>query len=227
MAALKRIVMLFSIIARGKAKRYMDALRNKGIEFHIQTTAVGTAPSEMMDIFGLGTNDKDIVVSLASEQLVDSYVTELTKNIGTNAGYGGLMMCFDLSAINRLTAELVMRANRGNSETEGEKKVKEANTNKHQLILITVNQGYTDAVMQTARKAGAMGGTVLRARLAGTERFEHFGSMVEQEEKEIVAILSPCGVAAEIMEEVNRAHGLKSEACGMIMALPVDKAYKI
>jgi len=222
-----RIVMLFSIIARGKGKRYMEALRNKGIEFHIQTTAVGTAPSEMMDIFGLGTNDKDIVISLASEQLVDTYVTELTKNIGTNAGYGGLMMCFDLSAINRLTAELVMRANRAGSETGGEKKVKETNTNKHQLILISVNQGYTDAVMQTAKKAGAMGGTVLRARLAGTERLEQFGGMVDQEEKEIVAIPSPAGVAAQIMEDVNREHGLKSEARGMILALPVDKAYKI
>lgn len=225
MAETNRIVMLFSIIARGKAKRYMEALRDKGIEFHIQTTAVGTAPSEMMDIFGLGTNDKDIVISLASEQLVDTYVAELTKNIGTNAGYGGLMMCIDLSAINRLTAELVTRANRNSSDTGGEKKVKD--TNKHQLILISVNQGYTDAVMQTAKKAGAMGGTVLRARLAGTERLEQFGGMVDQEEKEIVAIFSPAGVAAQIMEEVNREHGLKSEARGMILAVPVDKAYKI
>ena len=205
----------------------MDALREKGIEFHIQMTAVGTAPSEMMDIFGLGTNDKDIVVSLASAQHADDYMAELTKNIGRNAGYGGLMMSFELSAINRLTAELVMRTNRFGGEMGGEKKVKEANTNKHQLILISVNQGYTDAVMQTAKKAGAMGGTVLRARLAGMERFEHFGDMIDQEEKEIVAILSPAGVAAQIMEEVNSEHGLKSEARGMIVALPVDKAYKI
>ena len=33
------------------------------------------------------------------------------------------------------------------------------------LILVSVNQGYTDAVMETAKASGAMGGTVLRARL--------------------------------------------------------------
>ena len=35
------------------------------------------------------------------------------------------------------------------------------------LILVMVNQGYTDEVMNTARAAGARGGTIIRSRFAG------------------------------------------------------------
>jgi hypothetical protein len=58
-----RIMLIFSIITRGKAKKYMENLQNNGMGFNIQTNGIGTAPSEMMDIFGLGTNDKDIVIT--------------------------------------------------------------------------------------------------------------------------------------------------------------------
>ena len=218
-----QITLLFSIVGRGKGKAYMDMLTGKGISFHMQMTAHGTAPSEMMDIFGLGNTDKDVVLSYATESACRAYVEDITRDVGASSSYGGLMMCFQLSAINRLTQEIIKR---GESQIQGGTK-KMANTHKQQLILVTVNQGYTGQVMQTAKKAGAMGGTVLRARLASAEKLEQYGDIAAQEEKEIIAILAPVGTAAKIMEEVNKAHGFHSEARGMITALPVDKAYKI
>lgn len=220
-----RIMMLFAIVGRGKGKKYMDTLTAKGISFHMQMTAHGTAPSEMMDIFGLGNTDKDVVISYATEQVCGSYVEELTKNVGASSGYGGLMMCFRLSAINRLTAEIINRSTPYSEEKGVTKRM--ANTHKQQLILVTVNQGFTGQVMQTAKKAGAMGGTILRARLASADNLEQYGDIAAQEEKEVIAILAPVGTAAKIMEEVNKEHGFHTDACGMITALPVDKAYKI
>lgn len=220
-----RIMMLFTIVGRGKGKKYMDTLTAKGISFHMQMTAHGTAPSEMMDIFGLGNTDKDVVISYATEKACNTYVEELTRNVGASSGYGGLMMCFQLSAINRLTAEIIHRSTSDSEERGGTKKM--ANTHKQQLILVTVNQGFTGQVMQTAKKAGAMGGTILRARLASADKLEQYGDIAAQQEKEVIAILAPVGTAAKIMEEVNKEHGFHTEACGMITALPVDKAYKI
>lgn len=220
-----RIMMVFSIITRGKAKKYMDSLSVSGMNFHMQTTAQGTAPSEMMDIFGLGTNDKDIVITLAPESIVDNYALELSKGLGGSFEYGGLMICIRLNAINRLTAELVNRASNTNQATGGKRKVKSGQ--KNQLILVSVNQGYTDAVMETAKAAGAMGGTVLRARLVDAGIIEQLGENAVQQERDIITIFAPASAAANIMEAVNREHGALSEANGMILALPVDKAYKI
>ena len=97
---------------------------------------------------------------------------------------------------------------------------------KNQLVLVSVNQGYTDAVMETAKRAGAMGGTVLRARLADGGVTEQLGENVH-EEREIIAIFAPVGTAAYIMEDINRIHGVMTDANGMVMAVPVDKAFKI
>ena len=220
-----RIMMIFSIITRGKAKKYMDSLDSNGIGFHMQTTAIGTAPSEMMDIFGLGTNDKDIVISFAPEKIINSYDYKISNGIGGGFEYGGLMLCVRLSAISRLTSELVNRASKEIDKNGGKNKVKSGQ--KNQLILVSVNQGYTDAVMETARGAGAMGGTVLRARLADSGMIEQLGDAEIQQERDIITIFAPEGTAAKIMEAVNREHGALSEANGMVMSIPVDKAYKI
>ena len=220
-----RIMLIFSIITRGKAKKYMENLLKNGMGFNIQANGVGTAPSEMMDIFGLGTNDKDIVVTLAPENIINSYVFDMNKGLGGSYEYGGLMMCVRLSAISRLGSELVNRASKEIDTTGGKKKVKSGQ--KHQLILVSVNQGYTDAVMQTARGAGAMGGTVMRARLSESSMMEQLGESQVQQEREIITIFAPAGTAAKIMDEVNRNHGVMSDANGIVMALPVDKAYKI
>ena len=223
--ASNRIMMVFSIITRGKAKKYMEKLQKSGMGFHMQTNAIGTAPSEMMDIFGLGTNDKDIVITLAPEDLINSYIFDMNKAFGGSFEFGGLMMCVRLSAISRLGSELVNRASKNNDTTGGKKKVKSGQ--KHQLILVSVNQGYTDAVMETARNAGAMGGTVMRGRLSESSIMEKLGEAQVQQEREIITIFAPAGTAVKIMDEVNRNHGVMSEANGIVMSLPVDKAYKI
>ena len=60
----------------------------------------------------------------------------------------------------------------------------------HQLILISVNQGCTDEVMHTARGAGAMGGTIIRSRLADGGMMGHFGIQDAMEEREIISAAS-------------------------------------
>lgn len=216
-----QIMMIVSIIERGRAKAYIDMLSKKSIGFHVQCVGQGTASSEMMDILGLSSNDKDIVLSYAPRRLVSALAAELTKDLSSGQGYSGLMMLLSMSAINHVAAELLLRQAR-NYETEGEESSMKSEYS-HSLILIMVNQGYTDAVMQTAKKAGATGGTVIRARLAGTEQ----AAMPIQEEKEIITILAPDSVRNQIMEEVNKEYGLRTKAGGVVCAVPVDRAMKI
>jgi hypothetical protein len=81
--------------------------------------------------------------------------------------------------------------------------------------------------METAKRAGAMGGTVLRARLTDSAIMEQLGNKTVHQEREIITIFAPATVAAHIMEDINRIHGALSDANGMVMSLPVDKAFKI
>lgn len=220
-----RIMMVISIIERGKANSYITMMQKHAIDFHMRSTGTGTASSEMMDILGLASNYKDVVFSFAPYKAVKSLATSIAKDLGSTSGYNGLMMILSTTAIGRITSELILHGTQ-DTEFEGDENAM-ASEYQHSLIFIIVNQGYTDAVMQTAKKAGATGGTVIRARMTGAEQSEHLSDLQIQDEKEIVAIFAPDSIRNEIMNAVNENFGIRTEAQGVICSVPVDKAFKI
>lgn len=221
----KRVMAIMSILERGKGKHYIERMRAQNIQMHIQTVGHGTAPSEMMDILGLGTKDKDVFISFATEKTVGQLVANLTQNLENSIRYGGLMMVIRASALNRLAAEIVVRSQTDDIDKEDKRIM--GSEGKYNLILITVNQGYADEVMETAKKAGATGGTVIRGRMLGAEQLKQIEDKGIQEEKEIITILSPTAISAQIMNEVNKEFGLRTDAKGIVCAVPVEKALKI
>lgn len=221
----ERIVMILSILSRGKGKRYMKMLDERGIKLHFQTVGFGTAPSEVMDLLGLSSNNKDVIFSFAPNGTVNAWASDSTKRVDTGYSYGGLAVILRLSAANRLMAEILNRHPIPEAE-KGESSPMKSEY-KHNLILISVNEGYADQVMQTAKAAGATGGTIIRARMAGSERLDQLMDVEVSEEKEIIVILSPENVGAKIMEDVNAEFGLRSKAAGTVCAVPVEKAFKV
>ena len=81
-------------------------------------------------------------------------------------------------------------------------------------------QGFTGPVMETAKKAGARGGTILRARWTGAGEMTTVLQL--QEEREVIAIVAPREKRAAIMEAVNAAHGARTEAGGEVLSLAVE-----
>ena len=219
----KKIMLLLSIVQQGKGKNLIKELRGLKVLINFQTTGLGTAPTEMMDIFGLGTNDKDIIFSLGAENNIRDMMVNFGEKFQSHSKYGGLMIVFDVSASSRLLNEIL---NFGNQNTKKEFPPMK-NEHHNNLIAISVNEGFSESVMQIARKAGATGGTVIKGRLADVEEFAEFVNTEIDGEREILLILAPTKAGAQIMEDVNREFGLTSEANGIIFAVPTEKAFKI
>lgn len=222
---IKRTMVLLSTVESGKGKKLMHTLNKENIQMHFQTVGQGTAPTEMMDILGLGSNSKDIIISFASEVIVQNLVANFGENFAGYSEYGGLMIVLKLSSINRLAAEIIAHNITSEQIKEGEVMMK--NAHNHNLVMISVVQGYMDQVMETAKKSGATGGTVIRGRLAGAERLSVLANVDNEDEREILFILAPAAVSCQIMEDVNKKFGLRSEARGIMCTVPVEKAYKI
>ncbi len=221
---MSKIKVILSIIERGKGSEYIQTLNAKGVKFNLQTVGHGTAPSEMKDIFGLVNSEKDVVFSFAPETAVAAFAAEQGQVVGKKTSYGGLAIVTRLTAISRITAELISRGT-GSTDKGGVKDME--SEIKYNLIFISVNQGYAETVMKTAKKSGATGGTVMRGRLAGLELLEGYDDVEVTEEREIISILAPVSVCKEIMESVNAEFGISSKAKGTVFALPVEKAFKI
>jgi len=221
----KKIMMMLSIVESEKGHKLIEVLEKQHITMNIQTVGFGTAPTEMMDIFGLGSNDKDIVISMASKKAINALMSNFGNNFSSYTKYGGLLIVLNVLAVNRLVAEVLNHDLP--EEIMMQEEVVMKNEHKHYLVMITVNRGYTDSVMEVAKKAGATGGTVIKGRLAETEKLKAVTDIEVEEERESIIILAPADVSARILEDVNEKYGLRSKARGILCAVPVEKAYKI
>ena len=91
----------------------------------------------------------------------------------------------------------------------------------HEVVLCIVNEGFSEAVMDAAREAGARGGTVLNARgTASVEAEKKFGIVVEPQ-KEIVMILVDVKIKEAVLKSLYEGVGLKTAGQGIAFTLPV------
>ena len=220
-----RIELLITIVERGKGNSLVRFLKRHQVNFHLEFSGAGTATSEMLDVLGLNDKEKDVVISMGTKKAVKSLTSAIDAGLWEISRSRGLMMQLRLTAVNNLiSAALIQGAEELPLQENEEKMINEFD---HSLLLIAVKQGYTEIVMQSARKAGASGGTVIRSRMVGAEMFEENYGIRMDPEKEIIAILAPNSLRDAILEAVNSEHGVRSPAQAMLCALPVDKAFKI
>ena len=68
---MERIMLLLTITKRGEGAKIIDTLNSHCITWHLRSVGQGTASSETMDILGLGSRDKDIIISLAAKRAAE------------------------------------------------------------------------------------------------------------------------------------------------------------
>lgn len=222
---MKAITMILSIVESPKGTKLMEKLNQKNIRLHIQSVGYGTAPTEMLDIFGIGSERKDVIFSFANETIIQDLMLNFGETFSSYSKYKGLMMIIRLTSMNRIIAS-ILNYHLEDINIEGEER-KMKNKHHHTLIMINVNQGTSDEVMEVARKHGATGGTIIKGRIANTDQLNEFTSNEIQEEREMLIILAPTQISHIIMENVNQQYGFHSEAQGIIWSIPIEKTYKI
>lgn len=222
MTNLKQMALILSIVERGGGTKLTKFYTEHQVFTHIRCEGTGTATSEIMDILGLGSSEKDVVLSLAPLGTTRDLMEKLHGDLGGVVPGRGIACTVPLAAVSNLAAAVI------NTRTKLEKELEvEDMQQKSSLILVTVNQGFTDVVMDTAKKAGARGGTIIRGRWVANESFEPLSGLSEQEEKEIITIVVPKEIRNIVMEAINEKHGLQTKAGAMVCAMGVDQMVRL
>ena len=94
--------------------------------------------------------------------------------------------------------------------------------NKHEVIFCIVNEGFSEVVMEAARRGGARGGTVLRARGTANVDAEKFFGVSVSPQKEIVMIVCDAAARNDILHALYSTCGLDTPGHGIAFAMPVD-----
>lgn len=218
MKDLNRLVMIVSIIERGNGNKLTKLYDQEQVFTHIRCEGTGTATSEIMDILGLGGSEKDIIISFAPAGAALSLLEKLKDDLHDLCPGRGIAFMVPMEAVTNLLSVSIGARTKLEKDREYEDMQE-----KNSLIMITVNQGFTDEVMTTAKRAGARGGTVVRGRWMAMDEIEQLKGLTLREEKEIILIVVPREIRNSVMEAVNAHHGLQSEAGAAICSLGVER----
>lgn len=93
---------------------------------------------------------------------------------------------------------------------------------KFELIVVLVNSGFSEVVMDAAREVGARGGTIVRARGTGTKDMEKRYNIVITPDKEMILILTKDTLRDQMLSAIYKAAGLGTNGQGIAFALPVN-----
>ncbi len=92
----------------------------------------------------------------------------------------------------------------------------------YEMVFCIVNAGFSQNVMEAAKKAGARGGTVIRGRGTADPEAEQFFHLAIQPDKEILMIIVPASIKDDVLRSIYKEAGLSSESKGIAFSLPVS-----
>ena len=215
------LCLLIIITTHKLAEKASKLFLRNGIPIHYTLNAVGTASSETMDILGLGTPERSVILSILPKQSANENLRLMHKELSFRIPGNGIGFTLNLSGASNLILKLLcpLNSTENTSERKDESSMQDT---KRALIAAIVNHGFSEEVMTAAREKGATGGTVIHGRqISDIETKSLFGTDF-QEEKELVIIVATGETKLPIMQAIGEACGMHSEAKGLVVSLPID-----
>ena len=214
---------VLAVVDGGKSEKVVRLCQEEGVLFHLVSLCHGTARTEMLDLLGLGETKKEAVLCLVPACRVKGLLTKLADRRQMRYPGKGIVFSVPLTSIG---AKLYHMATcQELAETKEEGAVKEIEEKgKFEVVVTVINHGYTNLVMDAARRVGARGGTALNARGIAREEVEQFLGISIQAEKEVVFMVVDSAARRDVMQAISETAGLKTPGRGIVFSLPVSQA---
>ena len=198
---------------RGEA---MNALyRASGLRAILSLPGRGTATSEHLAIYGLDATEKYVISAIGSGAEAEGLIKAAKRKLFIDIPGNGVMLTVPLKSVagGKTLAYLTDEQKTGGAPRMDFE---------HELIIVILNEGYSDFVMDAARAAGAGGGTVLHAKGTGGTRGEKFFSVSLADEKDMIYIIAHKDEKAAIMRSINEQAGPCTKAGAICFSLPIS-----
>lgn len=97
--AVKRIKLLVAIVDRGKGDDVVAALRESGVTYNLVSPAYSASGTEIMDYLGLSNPERDLVVSVVTEDKVDSILKKLLYKLDLDEPGNGYAFTIPITGV--------------------------------------------------------------------------------------------------------------------------------
>ena len=216
---------LLVLITRAEdEKRLEELLDHLPVPILYQCRGKGTAPSEMLDIFGLSGTTRQITVGLVSKSGVADAFQSVRRHLSIHQPGRGIAITIPITGLQSPVLQLLGGQLAAEREAAQGGSIAMQEKTAYAVIWASVASGFSDDVVDAARSAGAKGGTVIKGRRRNTEQVEQHLGLFVQEGQEFVMIVAPKEKKAAIMSAICAACGLRTQARGTVLSLPVEDA---
>ncbi|MCL2774681.1 MAG: hypothetical protein FWD71_15240 [Oscillospiraceae bacterium] len=239
---------LVTIIDRGDTKRLEELLNEKHAHFRYMFDGMGTANSEILKAFGLSGTEKTVCLCLETSIRARSVMTSVVERLSLTKPGNGISFILQVSGISASISQVFeriknmrsqydcynknerhedimqnMQKNRQETEISGiSGRTENPEDDRYELVVSVVNQGFSEILMESAKAAGARGGTIIHARRMGVDEDVKFFGISVQAEKELVAIVILRSRKKELMQAITKACGIHTGAHGIVLSLPIE-----
>ena len=215
---MSELSLMVTITSRKLSKKFIGFYEEMSLPVSVVTLGSGTASSEILDYFGLDGSDKSVLFHIITDSKWKDIKRQLRLKMNIDIPGIGITFLVPLSSIGGIKALNYLTA--GQDYIKGEEST--LKDTKYELLITIANQGYTDLIMDAARKVHAAGGTVIHAKGTGIERAEKFLGVSLVKEKEMVFIVVRRELRDNIMTAIMDEAGLRSKAQAIAFSLPVS-----
>ena len=213
------LCLLCVIVKRDHDEQLPAFFQTHGINTITTLLCEGTAGKKLLDLLGLEETEKELYYAITTRPRAKRLMNAMTHELGLEIPSHGVAFSIPMGSIGG--ASSLDYFTHGQNIILGEV-TEMPNTFLYELIIAIANRGHVDSVMDAARGAGAMGGTVLHAK--GTNPFgeNKFFGMSIADEKEMVMILTAANQKTTIMRAIMDKAGVNSPAHTVMFTLPVE-----
>lgn len=206
---------LMAVVDRETEPRLEAIFQSAGTAVGLSQPASGTAGSEILARFGLANTEKRIVMTVAGRSQQRMIFQMARKLLYLDIPGNGILAAIPVKSV---AGQQTLSYLTDSKITGGVPSM----DFEYELIVVVLNAGCADMVMDAAREAGAGGGTVLHAKGTGGTRSEKFFSVRFADEKDMIYIVAHKSEKTAIMKAINRKAGPGTEARGICFSLPIS-----
>ena len=212
---MSKVYMMVTITNRSIGSRMLSFYKENELAVNLNMLGAGTANSDVLDYFGLEATEKAVMFAVVTREMWRKLKRGLQKKMNIDVPGTGIAFIIPFASIGGKKA-LQFFTDRQNFEKEEESILKET---EYELIIVILNQGYSNLVMDAAREKGAGGGTVIHAKGTGMEKAEQFLGVSIAAEKEMIFIVTKSKGKNDIMKAIMEKAGMDSKAKSIVFSL--------
>ena len=188
-----------------------------GLPLTVALHGRGTAIPSMLDLLGMESNEKRVVLTTANEEKTAQLIAAQRRYLHLGVPGHGFVIAVPIKSVGGGKAVAYLNGDGKNA------KYTPAVNYAYELIIAISNVGSTDLVMNAARAAGARGGTVLHGKGTGAKDAPKFYNISIADEKEVILIVSSAEQKAGIMRAILEKAGPDSKAGTIVFSLPTTE----